>query len=96
MKDDMRARVRGLGNKTWKGCDLVELLVIQACLTGSGIIFLKLLTHIMRSVSYEYDLCIVAPLPCIGPLREFRSPRAKVKDKAPASEASRNFSGSRN
>ena len=28
MKDDLWARVRGLGSITWKGCDCVELLVV--------------------------------------------------------------------
>ena len=30
MKDDLWARVRGLGSITWKGCDWVELLVVHA------------------------------------------------------------------
>ena len=37
---DLPARVRGLGSVTWKGCEWVELLVVQPRLTGSGIIFL--------------------------------------------------------
>ena len=37
MKDD---RVRGLGSVTWKGCEWVEVLVVRARLTGSGIVFL--------------------------------------------------------
>ena len=37
MKDDLQARVCGLGSVTLKGCEFVELLVVQACLTGSGI-----------------------------------------------------------
>ena len=40
MKDDLLARVRGLGSVTWKGCEWVELLVVRTRLTGSGIIFL--------------------------------------------------------
>ena len=40
MKDDLRAKVRGLGSVTWKGCDWVELLVVQTRLIGSGVIFL--------------------------------------------------------
>ena len=38
MKDDLCARVRGLGSITWKGCEWVELLVVWEGLTGSGII----------------------------------------------------------
>ena len=41
MKDDLWARVRGLGSVTSKGCEWVELLVVQTRLIGSGIIFLK-------------------------------------------------------
>ena len=40
MKDDLWARVRGLGSITWKGCDWVELLVVRTRRTGSGMIFL--------------------------------------------------------
>ena len=40
MKDDLRARVRGLGSVTWKGYDYVELLVFLTHLAGSGILFL--------------------------------------------------------
>ena len=40
MKDDLWARVRGLGSITWKGCDWVELLVVRTRHTGSGMIFL--------------------------------------------------------
>ena len=41
MKDDLLARVRGIGSVTWKGCEWVELLVVQARLTGSGIILIS-------------------------------------------------------
>ena len=37
MKDDLRARVCGLGSVTWKGCEWVELLVVRARLIGSGV-----------------------------------------------------------
>ena len=40
MKEDLWERVRGLDSMTWKGCDLVELLVGRTCFRGSGIIFL--------------------------------------------------------
>ena len=40
MKDDLWARVRGLGSITWKECDWVELLVVRTRRTGSGMIFL--------------------------------------------------------
>ena len=40
MKDDLRARVRGLGSATRKGHEWVELLVARTHLTGPGIIFL--------------------------------------------------------
>ena len=40
MKDDLWARVRGLGSITWKGCDWVELLVVQTRHTGSSVAFL--------------------------------------------------------
>ena len=40
MKDDFLARVRGLGSVTWKGCEWVELLVVQIRLAGSIIILL--------------------------------------------------------
>ena len=36
MKDGLGARVGGLGNVPWKGCEWVELLVIRTRLTGRG------------------------------------------------------------
>ena len=40
MNYDVWDRVLGLGSLTWTGCDLIELSVDQARLTGSGIISL--------------------------------------------------------
>ena len=40
MKDDLGARVRGLGSVTWKGCEWLELLVVRTRPIGLGIIFL--------------------------------------------------------
>ena len=34
MKDNLWERVFGLGSKTWKGCDRVELLVGQTYASG--------------------------------------------------------------
>ena len=40
MDDDLWARVRGLGNETWNGCERVELLVVLTRLRETEIIFL--------------------------------------------------------
>ena len=36
MKDNLWARVRGLGSITWKGCHWVELLVVRTRRAGSS------------------------------------------------------------
>ena len=40
INEDLWDRVRGLGSETCKGCELAEFLVVQTCLSGSGIILL--------------------------------------------------------
>ena len=56
MKDDLRARVRGLDIITWKGCDWVELLVVRARRSGSGMIFL--ISREQRAVVNFLDVLI--------------------------------------
>ena len=53
------------------------------------------LKFILRSFSMLILLFFESRDWVAGPSREFRGPRAKEKDEAPANEASRKFSGSR-
>ena len=40
MNDNLWDRVHEVGNETWKGCELVKLLVVLTRLRGTGIISL--------------------------------------------------------
>ena len=41
MNDDLWDKVRGVCSETWKGCELVELLVILIRLRGTGIAYVR-------------------------------------------------------